>query len=432
MARLPEPDYMQAERQRLAGALQAAPEGSAGGPALTTYPMDGPGAVPGPALQMRPVQVQEGSMGQPPPAPAGQAPAGAPPSQPALANPQQAAAPPPMTPIQMIEETPPEVLLETAEQSADVTSRTVKSNPDAAPQVNAALQQAGVNVEEAVTDLTDRLLDKAAKRAKGRESPQYNETEWKNRWKNVFNVIPRDQMGLFLMDFGLRLMAAGGSGQGNLASHIGQAGHGALGGVMERKAASEKTAREAEAEAGKTAATMVGVQLEANRAKLEAAKDKQILPDKIVYDENDAAFFDFGDGKGLTPLTMNGKPIKLSPRDRGKNGSKYAQEIMLENLRAVGYSDREAMDLIQGAPTAAEMRFKFAQTFDDLAFNQSARAAPPGGKQRTRMSEWTPAQRKAWIEQRVAEVSGIAGGNQQNATGVGGNGPRRPPGFNDY
>ena len=64
----------------------------------------------------------------------------------------------------------------------------------------------------------------------------------KERWKNIFHIIPKEDMGLFLFDFGLRLMAASQEG-GSLAGLVGQAGLGALGGMQARQVAEEENRR---------------------------------------------------------------------------------------------------------------------------------------------------------------------------------------------
>lgn len=80
---------------------------------------------------------------------------------------------------------------------------------------------------------------------------------FKEGWKNIFNVIPEEDFGLFLMDFGLRMMMAGEEGTSVLGA-MGEGGLGALQGSQ---------ARQREQEAGALARTTAG-----QEAGLEAYK----------------------------------------------------------------------------------------------------------------------------------------------------------------
>jgi hypothetical protein len=102
-------------------------------------------------------------------------------------------------------------------------------------QMNSAMAAQGANPETALKGLRDkRLKDYAAMRKKGEITPVQH-TALKDRWKNIFNIVPKEDMGLFLMDFGFRAMMAG-EEMGDLGA-IGAAGSGALAGSQARRQA---------------------------------------------------------------------------------------------------------------------------------------------------------------------------------------------------
>lgn len=79
---------------------------------------------------------------------------------------------------------------------------------------------------KSMQDFRDEHLARVKKLVDSKEIPQHTYTGIKERWKNIFNVIPREDMGVFLMDFGFRLMVAAENMEG--LGSLGVAGGGAL------------------------------------------------------------------------------------------------------------------------------------------------------------------------------------------------------------
>lgn len=143
--------------------------------------------------------------------------------------------------------------------------------------VNENMEAIGSSPEKALAQLRDQRLAKYKKmREEGAiDAPTY--TKLKDRWKNIFTIIPREDMGLVLMDFGLRAMMAG-ENMGTMAA-LGAAGSGALQGVMSRREADydRQISQEQMADEG-ARADLDSI----SRAKLA---DKDSAPDTITTDQ---------------------------------------------------------------------------------------------------------------------------------------------------
>jgi hypothetical protein len=405
------------ERDRLRQQAAALEQAQAPQPSMAAPTMGMP-AGGGPALQGAP-PAANGALSSPP---AGQAVAGTPPVLPQTAAPQAGGAAPPQqgkTIQQYMEEQDPDTVIDTMEQSVKAVQATAEKSPEVIQQVNTESEKAGITVVGLKEDFEQQFYDSLKARRDASKPPKYSETEWKKRWKNIYNIIPEDQMPLFLMDFGLRMLAASGSGQGDVFSDIGMAGSGALAGLQERQAAEQQQITEDSKAATEYATTMTDLTMKEKEA-------NQITEDKLVVGEDGVALYDSGDGMGLQPVTVNGKALKIDPAmRRGRAGNQYAVEIQKQMLESVGYTEREAVDMINGAPTDAEIRFKFGQKFQD-GVNAGTREAPPGGSRAKAYKDWTKEERRQWVEDRVAETKGTAG------VPVVAEKPKRPPGFDNY
>jgi hypothetical protein len=100
-------------------------------------------------------------------------------------------------------------------------------------QMNNNMSAQGADPEKGIQALyKERMKIYDAARAKGDLTKEHH-TALKDRWKNIFNIVPKEDMGLFLMDFGFRAMMAGET-MGDAAA-IGAAGAGALAGSQGRR-----------------------------------------------------------------------------------------------------------------------------------------------------------------------------------------------------
>jgi hypothetical protein len=98
-----------------------------------------------------------------------------------------------------------------------------------------ALTDMGAAPLTAFEELRDARIEQAREMYKRHEidKEQYEHVKWS--WKNIFKIIPEEDLGLVLMDFGLRAMI-GGETMG-IGGALGTAGAGALQGVSQRREA---------------------------------------------------------------------------------------------------------------------------------------------------------------------------------------------------
>lgn len=123
-----------------------------------------------------------------------------------------------------VQDIDPEIGIKVARESAEAARNT---SPEDKARVNESLEDTfgPGSVEQAYNDLLKRITA-------GRETRAEDEDEGKFSFKKM----TKEDKGLFLMDFGMRLMAHSGQWNSQLGGAIGEAGIGALGGEMDRQA----------------------------------------------------------------------------------------------------------------------------------------------------------------------------------------------------
>lgn len=201
--------------------------GAAGGGAVS-YPDSGPGSKPGAGLELGPVEA-----GQP-------------------YTPQHE----PFDPMQKrgsvgnkVRDTvyeDPNKALAAGEQASSTARQTVDNADDNAGQIK------GLNKQLNITDKTQEQFIKEVevglrRAVEDKQITPEQAKKYKKGWRRIFNHISEDEMGLFLMDFGLRAMMAGET-MGDMGA-LGAAGSGALGALQGRR----QLARENELELQQTA-----------------------------------------------------------------------------------------------------------------------------------------------------------------------------------
>jgi hypothetical protein len=158
---------------------------------------------------------------------------------------------------------------------------------------------AGVNPETALMKESERRLKLYKQMEKDGEITPVQHEKLRDKWKNIFNIIPKEDMGLVLMDFGFRAMMAGET-MGS-AGAIGAAGAGALAGVQSRQTADYDRSVE-----------QFNMADEGARGALEEARQS---PDTITGEKG---FMEWKDGKwtyikdeegnNIVPSTLGGRP----------------------------------------------------------------------------------------------------------------------------
>lgn len=134
----------------------------------------------------------------------------------------------------------PEQITDIAEQAQSRVKQTVENQDDNAESMQKLKQQLGIT-GESISQMQDTIYKSLEVANTTGRIDNKTHTGLKNRWKNIFNYIGEDEMGLFLIDFGLRAMMAG-EGMGDLAA-IGAAGSGALGALQGRRQAAVEDER---------------------------------------------------------------------------------------------------------------------------------------------------------------------------------------------
>ena len=301
-----------------------------------------------------------------------------------------------------------DVAQQSATAASSASGRTAEGEAkSAAKQVNQQIAEA--SGAESITDLYDRFkteqLDNLKRQEESGRIDKRQHKELKNRWKNIFNVVPEEDFGLFLMDFGLRMMAASGSGEA-LGTSIGMAGQGALAGVQERQRYQEGRDMQMEGMAAD----------EAWRKTQLASRPPTPLAGTEGYYQYDPASGEYraikdAEGNPIEPLSSYTRP--------------FAKQALQDQLRKLGYPDDEVRRIIAGEPATAELRQIWTQIFDS-GLSEEERAAIAG------MSpfEWRKVDlatrnevRRRFVDESIAEIR-----RGEGITGL----PPKPEGFDDY
>lgn len=227
---------------------------------------------------------------------------------------------PPVTPQQQ-----PQQKLPLGEEGADGPDSFQAFAKDADPKkIDAAvkaMEKSGVNIDEEYAQVTGTQPEESEDDPEGKKATKGGEDKK--------GKLTRQEKGMILMEFGLSLMAASGTGEGTLGGDIGRAGAQALGGFQQRKAAKAKAATEAEERAQKRRLTEAQIK-KAERPETTIKADAK--GNYIIVDEQS------GESK---PVMMDGKPVQES------NQAKFASEV-----------DRQAYEALEcegmkGAPLKA-------------------------------------------------------------------------------
>lgn len=152
----------------------------------------------------------------------------------------------------------------------------------------------------------------------------------KKRLRNVYNTIPEDEMGLFLMEFGMRAMMAGET-MGSAAA-LGAAGSGALSSLQGRQ---------------------------------QAEKTRALDADKYANEQGVAEFGALTDKQNADSATMTAE----ARRDAyGADRSYQGEKVYLEQLfKKAGWSDQQIADHFTGKTSPAERRQILNDTLQKVA-----------------------------------------------------------------
>lgn len=269
----------------------------------------------------------------------------------------------------------------------------------------------GAPPKQALEELRDKRL-KEYQEAYEREEISHDEHEHlKWSWKNIFEIVPEDELGLVLMDFGFRAMMAGET-MGDMGA-LGAAGAGALGGIQERR-------RERQAQ-NVGALEYANERMDAeNRQRADTINTEQGIfqfnPDTGKYDIQ----LKDAEGNPLTPSALAGRPSVAAYEIR-----EWMKAGMTENeARIAALSGVSPQQARQNAEAQWERRATSAQSNRRATIRIPAYGDQP--ERSVRMSEATEADREAWIKERIRSYGYESGGALPQNTGS--NAPSEPTG----
>lgn len=228
----------------------------------------------------------------------------------------------------------------------------------------------------------------------------------KNRWKNIFNVVPEEDFGLFLMDFGLRMMAYSGQGEA-FGTSFGLAGQGALGGVQERDRYEQGLAMDRQ-----------GLAMDREKmANDEAWRMTQLAMRPPNYIDTMSGMYEAPPGGGaLTPVTNEKGEHLIGASSYNRPYSKQAYEEQLKGMVDEDgkriFSDRDVAYIVAGQQTDIDYAARLR-----LAANAAIRAGDYGMLVGGKMSsvDWnklSDAEKQAiadnWIRSQVEAIRGFS------------------------
>jgi hypothetical protein len=278
--------------------------------------------------------------------------------------------------------------------------------------VGEAMAGQGANPQTALEKERDKRLKQYKKMEEAGEITPVQHEKLRDKWKNIFNIVPKEDMGLVLMDFGFRAMMAGET-MGS-AGAIGAAGSGALAGIQSRR--KEDYDRSVEqfnmADEGARGALAEGRQ-----------SNDTINTEKGVMEWKDGKWQYVKDdtGANVLPSTLAGRPsVKQWEIDQWQQFGMTPNDARLAAMS--GVTPQQARD------TALRL---YMQEMDKFG-----RVQIPG-KGQVRERDLTEADKNAYIESHIkSQGYGADSGGAGGGSGIGGGGgsdviTEKPPNWSD-
>lgn len=255
----------------------------------------------------------------------------------------------------------------------------------------------GTNIDEMLQGPeAQQVAEEATQRAKNaspeaKQKISESDFDWEQAWKEMSerfgskikmpDLKSKEEKGLWMMDFGFRMMAA--ASTGNFFTAAGVAGVGANEAQQQRFQSQRALAAQDQRAGERAALTAIGQKEGAFSRNLERQRG-----DIIATEEGYVRVLPDGSTKMLTDDEGNA----LKPFDRSGKGGKYAAELQLQWLLDADYSFKEAVDILNGASTPAEMNAAAVKSADaQWSEVQKAGMAvtPPGGSKPKLPTQWT-------------------------------------------
>ncbi len=187
-------------------------------------------------------------------------------------------------------------------------------------ELNKNLTENGVNIPKGFQDLQDEIYKGLKRGVEDDKITKAEEKKLRKGWRKVFNHVNEDEMGLFLIDFGMRAMMAGET-MGS-AGAIGAAGSGALGALQGRR---------------------------------QSAADEETAMQQTAFDQATGRFESESDRMkaGAAVTAADAQKTRAGALGKGYAGEK---SWMLDLGRSIGRKDDEMFDIFAGVKTEGETR----------------------------------------------------------------------------
>lgn len=254
----------------------------------------------------------------------------------------------------------PDAITDLVETSARVANETAKNSDDNAAQLKAL---SGPEAKKSIEELQKIAMDSLKVANTTGTLPAKHYKKLKSRWRNIFKYIGEDEMGLFLIDFGLRAMMAGDTANTDLGA-LGQAGMGALGALQGRRQAAVDQQNAMTAQSREMAIDQYKAESERMRAQ---------------------------------GALMSGEAAKTRANAPGASGAYAGEKVwMTDFFRKAGWSDQQIADYFSKAKGSAARR----QDLTDALLSRISRANsfdkdPDTGK---KWSEFGPEDIQNWVD----------------------------------
>lgn len=283
---------------------------------------------------------------------------------------------------------------EMIEQEVERSQAGAKANPEQAKQMAETLEGTGVDVLKAYDEIFEQLG--------GVEKPKTD--------------LTKEEKGLFIMSFGLRMMAAS-----ETMSAGGAFGAAGVPTVQEMRGLQEQrqaTARDVTNQRRETALDILRERMRQQEGVLDRAARPQTFESASglrTYDPNTGQW-------NLARDPETGQPIKGSPTGADRP---FAFERKYQMLRDAGYTHEESTALaVAGAEDASSLYVIFSKELGDM--KAGAKVRLPDGR-RVTVDKMTNEERDAWIRQQIGNVRGMMTRAEQEERGGGATPPPNAP-----
>lgn len=204
----------------------------------------------------------------------------------------------------------------------------------------------------------------------------------------------RNELGMFVFQWGALMMANSSEG---LGPAMGMAGMGAIAGHQGRETQAQQSALEER----KVAAAEMTAGAAQTRAEAESNKTANIQWGKdgayVIERQEDGTW-------KAVPLKDSETSAQLAPGlTPGSKQGQFRDQWMYDQMIAAGYTERQAVDFINGAPTESEVKLTVQRVW--LSYDDRQKLRSPISGEVKNKSEFTEAEYKKWLDEQVGAWS---------------------------